>query len=187
MKSFFIIFVSLFIWRESSGQDKIPASLYQEAINSYRGPIHIYYMDSAMLPHRNLSYYSRKRKIQGHYDLKGNEPRSLKFTKRQIKELNTSIKNLKPQQWPDDMFKISTRLTQDSLLTFTKYLSNFDSNRSYKYYYYFSPIAFTSDSTIAIFRMAEMITPSAGYDFLIIYIKKDGIWKRKLIKHIGSW
>ena len=111
------------------------------------------------------------------------------FTKNELKDINRQMRQQNSQLWPATFLPGSVRLSNDSILRFTQYRAEprFREDSKYRWYYLFSQPVFIRGNNVAIFRVAEMIGPSAGNDLVFIYIKEVNNWKYKMIIHAGAW
>jgi hypothetical protein len=99
---------------------------------------------------------------------------SFRFTRTGLHQIDKAFALRKRAVWPADLLNNPLRILVDSLESYTSYLRNpeFTKQSKYKFYYRFSQPVFLRSDLAAIFRMAEMISHSAGHDFVFIFLKE---------------
>lgn len=160
--------------------------LIEDAIRSRKGFEQIVYLDSSILFYQPFHLFLRKGRIIGY---KGKEKVGMKFTGGEIKYLDKEFKRKSSIKWNGSLFTNSIRISQDTLLLLERDTASrayFKRHFANKYFYFSQPI-FIRNRTIAIFRIAEMEEPSAGYDLLYIYTKRQGKWDQQMLIHAGAW
>lgn len=114
---------------------------------------------------------------------------AMKFSKQEINYLDKEFKRVSSIKWKVDLFTNSIRINQDTLLLLgrdTTSRAYFKRNYANKYFYFSQPV-FTRNGTVTIFRVAEMVELSCGYDLMFIYAKKQGKWEQEMLIYTGAW
>jgi hypothetical protein len=146
----------------------------------------IVYLDSSILYYQAFHHFIDKGNAIGR---KGQSKVKMRFKKEEINLIDKGFKNAKRIKWEDSLFTNSVRITPDTLLLLRKNIDTykyFQKHFANKYYYISQPI-FARNGTVAIFRLEEMYSPSAGYDLLYIYVKQQEKWEQKMLIHVGAW
>jgi hypothetical protein len=170
----------------SFGQQDTSFSFIEDAIRSRKGIDKIVYLDTSFSFYQPLRSFVKNGHVLGY---KGQAEVKMKFTKQEVNSIDEGFKIAKLISWKDDLFANSVRIKQDTLLLLGKGADSrayFHQHFAEKYFYISQPV-FARNGTVAIFRLAEMIGPSAGYDFLYIYVKEKDKWEQKMFIHAGAW
>jgi hypothetical protein len=188
MKYILIIFSSL-LPVLISGQDSVTVKLFSDAINFRRASSLVYYVDMSIVPNGNFSHFKKHGHVEGFIDPLNNRTTSMRFSKKELKYIDRQIILKNSIQWPDHLLPNSIRITSDSILNFlsNQTSSEYLKDHKDKWYYFFSEPIFIRNNTVAIFRLAEMINPSAGNDLMFVYLRIDETWTRKMTIWVGSW
>ena len=186
MKLFLSILIFFVSSIQSFGQKDSSLFLVEDAMRSRRGIDKIVYIDSSISFWRPFNQLVKKGKAEG---FKGISKVTLQFSPKEIRYLDKVFRKQKAVQWPNNLFSNCIRINEDSLLLLSKDTSSrnhFKRNFGEKYFYFCQPVLIRN-GTMAIFRLAEMLEPSAGYDLVYFYIKKQGKWEQFMFIHAGSW
>jgi hypothetical protein len=185
----FLFVLMTFLSLTARGQDSISRSLILDAINFRRHDPVIYYADSSITFFKKLSRYAKHRRIDGFVDPAKGIKGSIILSKADLRQADKQNHFQSSKQWPELFFPNSVRLSIDSLSSFMNYQmsDDFQKNRKYKWYYFFSQPVFLKNGTIAIFRLVELIRQVAGNDLIFVYVKDRQSWNRKLIVWTGSF
>ena len=138
----------------------------------------IYYLDSTISFYHPLKKFIKNGTINGFANIREGIRETVSFKKSEIKSFQTSISNYSPQELPPNLFEASVRVSDLPLHAI---------GPPYKHYYLLSPVFFNTDKSKVVFRLCEMITRGAGYDFVFIYTKQKGSWQRRVIIQAGAW
>ncbi|GAA4344276.1 hypothetical protein [Flaviaesturariibacter amylovorans] len=165
------------------------AELVRDAICSIRDEPVITYVDSSLGYYQPFSYFARKGRVEGHLQLRAPEKTAMVFTRAELAAIDHQMASAPPRLWPLQLFANSVRIPTDSTHVLPHYMrtTEFARNRQYRYYYHLSAPVSIRNGSVVIFRMAEMIHHSAGYDFLFIYVCEQQGWKRRMTIRAGAW
>jgi hypothetical protein len=161
-------------------------SFVEDAIKSRKGVAKIVYLDSSLSYYQPFHSFIRRGNLEGY---KRQTKVKLKFTEKEVRHIDKEFRKKKSIKWKDALFANSVRITEDTLILLSKDISSrsyFKRNFGNKYFYISEPI-FVRNGTVAIFRLAEMIEPSAGYDLLYVYARKQRNWEQQMLIHAGAW
>jgi len=189
MKFFLIITVLVSSILNCSAQDSLYSIILKDAIQSRRDSNAIVYIDSSIEFYGGFSRYAKGNKVNGFIDLKSMKRTSMKFTRRELREIDQLFSDHSNILWPENYIPNSVRMPYDSILSYTKYQTTpeFLKHGKYKFYYLFSQPVYIRNRSVAIFNLAEMINHSAGHNLVFIYVKENEVWKRKMAISIGAW
>ena len=182
--------ILFFIFNEVSGQDSLDRELIKDAIYQLRWKDSIFYIDSSLSMYPRFSALARSGKITGDLRDKNRSAVSIAFTKAELKEIDRQFSKQSVIEWPKDFLGKSIRLSFNSIDSFTRYIyarRRLTDTLIYRFYYLISKPVYARNNTVAIFRLAEMIDRSAGYNFVVIYVKENECWKLKMFKVTGAW
>ena len=143
------------------GQQDTSFSFIENAIRSRKGIDKIVYLETSLSFYQPLRSFVKNGHVIGY---KGQAKVEMKFTKQEVNSIDKWFKDAKVISWKDSLFANSVRITQDTLLLFGKdadSLTYFHQHFAEKYFIISQPV-FVRNGTVAIFRLAEMIGPSAG-------------------------
>jgi len=186
-----ILLVGMILMRVNAfSQDTIYSKILKNAICELRPNSTIYYVDSSFNFYGPFSRFAKKKNVEGYSDLKNKQKTSIKFTRAELRDIDAQILKYSAKLWPINFIEKSVRLNNDSLKSliksnYTRYVLK--ENANIVHYYILSQPIFVRDSSVAIFRIAEMENYSAGYDYIIIYCKEDQQWVHKLTIYTGAW
>jgi hypothetical protein len=171
---------------QSYGQRDTTLYFIEDAIRSRKGVDKIVYLDSSLSFYQPFHSFIRQRSLEGY---KNQSKVKMKFTDKEVQHIDRKFKTQKAIEWKDALFTNSARINEDTLLLLLKDTSSrayFRQHFGNKYFYISQPL-YVRNETVAIFRVAEMVGPSAGYDLLYVYAKKKGKWEQQMLIHAGAW
>jgi hypothetical protein len=186
MKRFFLSVILVVNCGQCFGQRDTTLSFIEDAIRSRIGVDKIVYLDSSFPFYQPFHSFIKRRNLEGY---KGQDKVKMKFTEKEVKQIDKEFRTKKSVGWKDALFTNSARINRDTLLLLSKDTSSrayFRRNFGNKYFYISQPV-FVRSETVAIFRVAEMVAPSAGYDLLYVYARKQGKWEQQMLVHAGAW
>jgi hypothetical protein len=190
MRVTFTIWI-FFLSFSAKGQELTFADLFSDAVRSLYDTSGIVYMDSSLTFYQTLSKFAdRNGRVFGNINIREKALTSILFTKPELRAADKKMRQQSSIQWSVGLFSGSMRLVQDSIAWFTRYMSTPEFQRGeriYRHYYYFSQPVVIRAGTLAIFRVADMIQNSAGYDYLFFYEKTPNGWRRKMTLRSGAW
>ncbi len=189
MKGYLLIAITSITFIQGKAQDSAVPEIITDAIYSLRDSSKIFYIDSAFQFYGKFSRFAKAEKVKGVVDVRSGVKTSMRFSRKELIEIDDKFSRQKTIQWPADFLTNSNRMSNDSVISYTSYLRNsgFNKDQNYKFYYLFSQPVFVRNASVAIFRLAKMIDHSAGNDFVFIYFKEPLGWKRKMIIRSGAW
>lgn len=163
--------------------------LFLDAVKNLHDSSHRTYIDSSITFWRPFSQFTRRGYLKGAENSRGGKHISMHFKRSELRELNRKVRQQKPIAWPDNMLPGGRKLTSDSIEHHISYMRTpeFQKNREYRPYYYFSIPITTRNNTVAVFRLISMVRPVAGNDFIFIYVKDSTGWKRWMTVFAGAW
>ena len=158
--------------------------MLEDAVRSLKEASTIIYVDSSMNFYGLVSNASKKGKLDGYFDT---TKVSLNLKRSEIRFLDKEFKKKSAFVWPANMFDNSLMTTYDSVNKYRLKFMKEQKGKKDKRYFHFSRIVYFRNSSIAVFRLAEMYRYSAGYDYLFVYQKVDSEWKRYMKVYMGAW
>jgi hypothetical protein len=186
MKQFFLSIILLTSCCQGFAQQDTSLFFVEDAIRSRKGVDKIVYLDSSLSFYRPFRTFIRRGKVEG---FKGQTKAVMKFTRKDVQHIDREFRRKRVVKWQDALFPNSVRINQDTLLLLSKNASShayFKQNFANKYFFFSQPV-FIRNGTVAILRVVEMVEPSAGYDLLYIYTRKQGKWKQQMHILTGAW
>ena len=167
----------------SFGQDGT-TKMFEDAVRSLKETSTIIYVDSSMNFYGLVSNAARKGKLEGYFDT---TKVSLKLARNEVRLLDKEFKKDSTLAWTANMFDNSLMTTYDSVNKYRLKFMKEQKEKKDKRYFLFSRIVYFRNSSIAVFRLAEMYGYSAGYDYLFFYQKVNSEWKRFMKVYMGAW
>jgi hypothetical protein len=186
MKPFLLSIISVVSCCHCFGQHDTTLSFVEDAIRRRKGVDKIVYLDKSLSFYQPFHSFIRRGNIEGY---KGQTKVKMKFTAKEVQHIDKEFKKKKSVRWKDALFTNSVRINEDTLLLLSKDTSSrayFRQSFGNKYFLVSQPIL-VRNGTVVIFRVAEMVEPSAGYDLLYIYARKQGKWEQQMLIHAGAW
>jgi len=186
MKHFLLSILLVVSCCYSFGQHDTSLTFIEDAIRSRVGVDKIVYLDSSLSFYQPFHSFISRGHIEGY---KGQAKVKMNFTEKEVQNIDKEFKRKKPAGWKDALFTNSARINGDTLLLLSKDTSSrayFRRNFGSKYFYVSQPV-FVRNGTVAIFRVAEMVEPSAGYDLMYVYARKQGKWEQQMFIRAGAW
>ncbi len=158
--------------------------MFQDAIKSLKEQETVLYVDSAMNFYRLLSEYVQKGSITGYLDT---IRVSLNLTKNEVRFIDRQFKVKSHFSWKENMFENGIMASIDSVNRIRLKIKQSLSYKKSVSYFQFSRIIYLRNNTLALFRLAQMYGPSAGYDHLFFYMRQGNEWKRYMKVDLGAW
>ncbi|MDF2188096.1 hypothetical protein [Paraflavitalea sp. CAU 1676] len=184
MKTLIIIISTFTISISSFAQQDSAASMIEDAVLSLQEQNTILYIDRGTTIYHQIGRRPSKGFITGYLD---NTKVVLRLKKDEIKWLNREFKKETDLVWPAHMFANSVRTSSDSIEYYQQKLLPSENGKKYKRYFRFSRVVYFRDSSMAVFRLSEMLDASGGFDYLFFYQRNDDGWKRYMKAPMGAW
>ena len=151
---FLLLLIVLFITiHNCSAHDSLYSIILKDAIHSRRDSTTIVYIDSSIEFYGGFSRCAKGNKVNGFIDFKSMQRTSMKFTRRELREIDQLLSDQSKIMWPDNYFPNSVRMPYDSIQSYTNYLASPDflKHGKYKFYYLFSQPVYIRNNSVAMF------------------------------------